>query len=246
MTCSSIASQLLIVNINTKCDLGGHGAGEPRQDSLRRRRQPDAVSISAATFKPLSTPERMLSDMEHTTHRPASSPMRPTRTASEHTPTLLLSLMSYKLWADVDLIHAVQALPVLDTAPEGPYFAAIIRHYHTVDCIFRAHLLGIPHEYTSPNPAEPATLAELQSRVRAIDDWYVEYTRQIDEHALAQPLDVKFTDGQQQVLTRSDILLHVSLHGAGHRAQVGLLLRKCGAEPPPDRFTNYLRQAPGD
>jgi uncharacterized damage-inducible protein DinB len=52
------------------------------------------------------------------------------------------------------------------------------------------------------------------------------------------------TDGERQVLTRADILLYVSLHGAGHRGQVGLLLRKCGAEPPPDRFTNYLRQRP--
>ena len=27
----------------------------------------------------------------------------------------------------------------------------------------------------------------------------------------------------------------------GHRGQVALLLLKCGAEPPPDRFTHYLR-----
>ena len=153
----------------------------------------------------------------------------------------MLSLMRYKLWADTDLIDTVSALPVLDTAPEGPYFAAIIRHYHTVDCIFRAHLLGVPHEYTSTNPAEPATLQELQQRVRAIDEWYVDYTRELDERDLGQALQVRFTDGQQQLLTRSEILLYVSLHGAGHRGQASLLLRKCGAEPPPDRFTNYLR-----
>jgi uncharacterized damage-inducible protein DinB len=188
----------------------------------------------------------MFSDMEHTANQPSSLLMQPDGTSSRQTSPLLLSLMRYKLWADVDLINTVLAHPALDAAPEGPYFAAIIRHYHTVDCIFRAHLLGIPHGYTSANPAEPATLAELQPLVRAIDDWYVEYTRQLDERALGQPLDVTFTDGQQQVLTRLDILLHVSLHGAGHRGQIGLLLRKCGAEPPPDRFTNYLRQAPGD
>ena len=54
---------------------------------------------------------------------------------------------------------------------------------------------------------------------------------------------VKFTDGQEQVLTRSDILLYVSLHGAGHRAQVSLFMRMRGLEPPPDRFTNFLRQS---
>lgn len=163
-------------------------------------------------------------------------------TPSGHTSTSMLSLMRYKLWADADLIATVLAHPALAAVPEAPYFPGIIRHYHTVDCIFRAHLLGIPHEFTSTNPAEPATLLELQPRVQAIDDWYVDYVARVDEHELAQPLQVKFTDGQEQVLTRSEILLYVSLHGAGHRGQVSLLLRKCGAEPPPDRFTNYLRQ----
>lgn len=186
----------------------------------------------------------MLSDMEHTISQAASLPTRPAATPSAPASPLLLSLMHYKRWADADLITAVLAHPALDAAPEAPYFAAIIRHYHTVDCIFRAHLLGVPHEYSSPNPAEPATLQELQRRVRAIDEWYVDYTAQLDERDLAQRLDVRFTDGQQQVLTRSEILLYVSHHGAGHRGQVSLLLRKCGAEPPPDRFTNYLRQAP--
>jgi uncharacterized damage-inducible protein DinB len=184
--------------------------------------------------------------MEHATHRsaPPTPPLGtpPLGTPSRQTTVLMLSLMRYKLWADTDLINTVIAHPALATVPEAPYFPGIIRHYHTVDCIFRAHLLGIPHEYTSTNPAEPATLGELQQRVRAIDEWYVDYARLLDERDLGQALEVKFTDGQQQVLTRSDILLYVSLHGAGHRGQVSLLLRKCGTEPPPDRFTNYLRQ----
>ncbi len=155
---------------------------------------------------------------------------------------LMLSLMRYKAWADADLMSAVLALPALHEGPEGQYATAIVRHFHTVDCIFRAHLLGIPHEYTSANPAEPATLSQLQPRVGAIDAWYVEYACSIDERDLGEALEVKFTDGQQQVLTRADILLHVSLHGSSHRGNIGLLLRMRGAEPPPDRFTSYLRR----
>jgi uncharacterized damage-inducible protein DinB len=154
----------------------------------------------------------------------------------------MFSLMLYKAWADAELLDTVSALAILATAPEGGYVTAIIRHFHTVDCIFKAHLLGIPHDYTSANPSEPATLAELRQRVRTIDGWYLEYTRNLDEHALSQALHVKFTDGQEQVLTRSDILLHVSLHGAYHRGNIGLLLRKCGGVAPEDRFTSYLRQ----
>ncbi|HET8933647.1 MAG TPA: hypothetical protein VFN67_09415 [Polyangiales bacterium] len=88
--------------------------------------------------------------------------------------TVLLSLMRYKRWADADLLHAALALPATFPVKEAGYVTALIRHYHTVDCIFRAHLLGVSHNYTSPNPPEPATLAELQQAVAAIDEWYVE------------------------------------------------------------------------
>src|SRR5262245_51521336 len=90
-------------------------------------------------------------------------------------PGMLLSLMRYKQWADADLLRAALALPVPAPAPEGGYITAIIRHFHTVDRIFEAHLRGIPHEYTSSNPSEPASLSELQQCVSAVDEWYVEY-----------------------------------------------------------------------
>jgi uncharacterized damage-inducible protein DinB len=159
---------------------------------------------------------------------------------NQHDPSIT-SLMRYKRWADADLIQAALALPASFPTKELGYIAAIIRHYHTVDCIFRAHLLGIPHKYTSPNPPEPATLAELQTCVAQIDDWYVGYASKVDSRALTEVLDVTFTDGAQQFLSRADILLHISQHGAGHRGQVALLLKLCGVEAPPDRFTNYVR-----
>lgn len=151
------------------------------------------------------------------------------------------SLMFYKRWADAELIQAALALPASFPAKELGYIVAIIRHYHTVDCIFRAHLLGIPRKYTSPNPTEPATLTELQACVAETDEWYVDYASKLDPRALGEVLRVTFTDGAQQALSRGDILLHISQHGTGHRAQVALLLKLCGIEAPPDRFTNYVR-----
>lgn len=189
----------------------------------------------------------MLRDMEHASP-PAASP----RTHGAHFDPRsqlaadMASLMRYKRWADADLLNAAIALPTLARLLLGRYLTKIIRHFHTVDCIFKAHLLGIPHQYSSPNPAEPATLTELRQRVNAVDEWYLEYARNADERVLAEALDVTFTDGQQQVLTRSDILLHVSLHGAYHRGNAGILLRIVGTEPLPDRFTSYLRAHAAD
>lgn len=155
----------------------------------------------------------------------------------------LLSLMRYKQWADADLLRAALALPADFPAKEAGYISALIRHYHTVDCIFQAHLLGVPHNYTSPNPAEPATLGELQQRVNAVDAWYVDYTSKLSERELREVLQVTFTDGAQQALRRSDILLHVSQHGTGHRGQVSLFFKLFGLEAPPDRFANFVRSA---
>jgi len=160
--------------------------------------------------------------------------------ATDRATDLMHTLMRYKVWADADLLNALLTLPKPLGEPHATYVIAIIRHYHTVDCIFRAHLLGIPHEYTSANPTEPATLSELQQRVREIDEWYLEYTRDLDQRELGQTLHVEFTDGDQQVLTRSDILIHVSLHGTYHRGNVGLIMKLCGLDAPQDRFTSYL------
>jgi len=203
----------------------------------------DFSFATAVAFKRSARRGRRLYVMD-TANQPvtASSTQRAQPSEAPRASELMHSLMRYKAWADADLLRAAIALPAIATAPEGGYVTAIIRHFHTVDCIFRAHLLAIPHPYTSPNPPEPTTLSELQPDVTAIDAWYVEYARNLDERALGEVLCVTFTDGQQQVLTRSDILVHVSLHGAGHRAQVGLLFRMLGADPPPDRFTNYIRE----
>jgi uncharacterized damage-inducible protein DinB len=151
--------------------------------------------------------------------------------------------MRYKAWADAALIDSLLAMPALTQTTEGGYVTTIVRHFHTVDCIFKAHLQGVAHGFTSPNPPEPATLEELQPLVAATDAWYVDYTRELDARALSETLDVTFTDGAQQRLTRADMLLHVALHGGGHRAQVGALLQLRGATPPPDRYTNYLKQS---
>lgn len=179
--------------------------------------------------------------MEHATRPSVIAPTADdAKRASTNYTAALHSLMLYKAWADAELMKTLLGLPAAMPSPEDGYVTAIIRHFHTVDCIFRAHLLGIPHGFDSPNPTEPATLSELQPRTAATDAWFVEYTRTLDERDLGEALHVTFTDGQEQVMTRSDILLHISLHGAGHRGQVSVLLRKCGATPPPDRFTSYL------
>ena len=171
---------------------------------------------------------------------PAQLPLDPGATG--RTRPLMFSLMRIKRWADAELMKTVLELPALAGTREEGYVTAIVRHFHTVDCIFKAHLLGLPHGYTSANPSEPATLTELWPRVATVDEWYVEYTRDLDERDQAEVLNVTFTDGKTLALTRLEILLHVMLHGAYHRGNIGVLLRLSGAEPAPDGIPAYVRQ----
>lgn len=106
----------------------------------------------------------MLFDKQNATHR-----LVPLPTCATNSSTMMRSLMRYKRWADADLMQTVLALPPVTGRPEGGYITTIVRHFHTVDCIFRAHLLGIPHGYTSPNPPEPAALSELRE---CVDAWF--------------------------------------------------------------------------
>jgi hypothetical protein len=50
--------------------------------------------------------------------------------------------MRYKRWANIELLKAAIALPAAFPEREEGHITAIIRHFHTVDCIFQAHLLG--------------------------------------------------------------------------------------------------------
>lgn len=155
----------------------------------------------------------------------------------------LVSLMRYKRWADGELLQAVRGLSFWRRWLAGRVVAAIVRHVHAVDCIFRAHLLGVAHSFTTVNSAEPTALPELEERVRATDDWFIDYARTLDARRMGESLNVTFTDGDRQQLTRAEVLLHISHHGAYHRGNAGILLRIVGAAALPDRFTSYLRSA---
>jgi uncharacterized damage-inducible protein DinB len=165
--------------------------------------------------------------------------MAPPRAAM---PTDLVSLLLHKQWADAELLRAARGLSRLGQLVARPFLVRIVRHFHGVDSIFRAHLLGVAHGFTSA-AAGPRSLDELEERVRVTDAWFVAYTRDLDTHRANETLLVQFTDGDRQTLARSEMLLHVALHGAYHRGNADVVLRLCGAGALPDRLTTYLRLA---
>jgi uncharacterized damage-inducible protein DinB len=157
--------------------------------------------------------------------------------------SMMKSLFGHKAWANVELFD------VLETLPPGPDAHTAIRtmnHIYVVDRIFRAHLLGQPHDYQGTNTPATPTLSELRRAVAETDAWYQDYVAALDQAALAQPLRFTFTDGDTGAMSREEMLMHVITHGGYHRGNVGQLLKNAAIAPPRDLLTKFLHLAEPD
>jgi uncharacterized damage-inducible protein DinB len=151
----------------------------------------------------------------------------------------LQSLFAYKAWANEQLFK------VLSTVPAGEAEALTtctrtLNHIYVVDRIFRAHLAGEPRPFDATNTRELPSLAKLCGDAAATDAWYVSYLSTLREEALPEVLDFTFTDGDAGRMSREEILLHVTAHGAYHRGNVGQVLKSLSITPPRDLYTKFL------
>ncbi|MGH8734770.1 MAG: DinB family protein, partial [Burkholderiales bacterium] len=97
----------------------------------------------------------------------------------------LTTLMRYKAWANELVFGAVAKLPEAElVAPRKIVFGNLLRtlnHVYAMDEVWRAHLEGRPHGYTTRNPEACPPLAELREAQRAMDAWWVDYADALPE-----------------------------------------------------------------
>lgn len=160
-----------------------------------------------------------------------------------HEAGTLQALFRYKAWANDELLTAMQGFDEVSHAVDRAIAIRILNHTHVVDRIFAANLRRMDHGYAAANTAELPALDELSEAIRACDQWYLGYVATLDDVDLAESLDFTFTDGAPGRMTREEMLMHVSIHGAYHRGQVGLIMTKNAIAPPADLFTGYLHKA---
>jgi uncharacterized damage-inducible protein DinB len=158
------------------------------------------------------------------------------------------TLTRYKAWADKLFLAKVAELPEAElTAPRPIVFGSIIRtlhHSYAMDRVWRAHLLGKPHGYTTRNPADHPPFGELRDKQLEVDGWYVSYAGSLDAEALAQVVHFTFIGGGSGSLSRNDILLHVVNHTTYHRGHVADMLYHHALFPPTTDLPVFLRENP--
>lgn len=153
----------------------------------------------------------------------------------------LVRLFKYKAHSNGEILAAIRLFD--DAAPAREIAIRVLSHTYVVDRIFAANLTGTEHGHASPNPSQVPSLEELSTAIEVSDQWYVNYVSLLDEAHLAEKVDFTFTDGEPGRMSREEMLMHVAIHGAGHRGQIALMMMQNSITPPSDRFTSYLHKA---
>ncbi len=151
-------------------------------------------------------------------------------------------LIRYKQWADRGLYEVVAQNIDRLNADDTTILQRVLDHIHVVDRVFQHHLQGLPHAFRAPRSGEMPDVRTLAEDSRGVDDWYVSYVGSLSAPEFEQPVDFVFTNGTPARMTRSEIILHVCLHGTYHRGNAGIVLQKNGISPNADRMTDYLEQ----
>lgn len=158
----------------------------------------------------------------------------------------LQMLAQYRAWADGLLYQSLAKLPNDELVREYPIvFGNLIRTLHHVYCmdqVWRSHLQGVPHGFTTRNPVDCPDFAALRSSQLAMDEWYVQCASALDETACNEVIHFTFIGGGEGSMRREDILLHVVNHATYHRGHVAAMMYGKSVPPPTTDLPVFLRE----
>jgi uncharacterized damage-inducible protein DinB len=155
-------------------------------------------------------------------------------------------LARYGEWADRVLFKAIEALP--DGALQAPretLFGSMIgtlNHNLQVDLIWRAHLLGERHGFTSRRDMLHPDFGDLVREQLRIDQWYIDWSAGQDVDSLNERLSFTFVSGQAAEMTRGAMFLHVVNHKTYHRGWVAEMFFASDINPPETDLSIFLSE----
>ena len=155
-------------------------------------------------------------------------------------------LTRYNAWANKLTFDAVAALPAGEAEKERTSLfrnmVHSLNHNYVIDRIWQAHLEGREHGYAARNTPDYPPLAELWRVQQEIDAWYIAWSDKLSDAALDEQVRFTLIGGNQGVMTRGEILLHVVNHTSYHRGFVADLFYQVPARPPTTDLPVYLRE----
>ncbi len=150
----------------------------------------------------------------------------------------------YSDWADRVLFKAIQGLPegAAHKATRTLFGSMIgtLNHNYQVDLIWRAHLLGEEHGFTTRRDLLHPDLAGLVKAQSEVNQWFIDWATKQDAESLAERVAFNFVSGQPGEMTRGAILLHVVNHKTYHRGWVSEMFFDFGVKPPETDLSVFL------
>jgi len=147
-----------------------------------------------------------------------------------------LMLSQYKAWADRLMFDAVAKLPEEEwDRPRQTLFKTIVgtlNHNYVVDLIWQAHLEGREHGFNARNMVLHPKLADLWQAQQTMNDWVIDWSGKQSDLTLDEAVSFKFISGEQAVMSRGAIFLHLVNHASYHRGWVAEMFFQVPAKPP--------------
>lgn len=156
-------------------------------------------------------------------------------------------LTRYRAWADRLLYQSLAAIPEHELSASQPIiFGSLLRtlhHAYCMDYVWKAHLEGVPHGFTSRNPDHCPAFDALRSSQAEMNEWYVRYAASLDEQACDETVRFTFIGGGEGEMRRGEILLHVVNHATYHRGHVAMMMYGLSVPPPTTDLPVFLRDS---
>lgn len=159
----------------------------------------------------------------------------------------VVMLAQYSDWADQVLFKAIGQLP------EGAAYrtsqtlfgsmVGTLNHNYQVDLIWRAHLLGEKHGFSSRRDVLCPDLEELMREQSRVNQWYVDWANAQEPESLGESLKFSFISGKAGEMTRGGIFLHIVNHKTYHRGWVCQMFFDFGMKPPETDLCVFLCEA---
>ncbi|WP_368908273.1 DinB family protein [Serratia marcescens] len=159
--------------------------------------------------------------------------------------SLLVTLMELKKYQEIafyDLLLSPASHSLPEVVRAGSYW---LYHIHIVDKIFRAHLCGETHGFTSTVSDNIPELQQLRQEAMNSNDWLIAYAGSMNTDTATESVQFTFTDGAPGDMTREEILLHLLTHASYHLSACSPLLEKNQLPIPSMLLTTMLGSSQG-
>jgi uncharacterized damage-inducible protein DinB len=168
-----------------------------------------------------------------------------TRARPSHSIERTAMLTRYSAWANAllyaSLAREPEATLSLDRNARPGGILGVLGHIYAIGLIWKAHLTGREHGFTTRRLAGPMPLNELQRLQADLDRWYVEFAETQSAESLAKDVSFVFVGGGDGVMQVDEMLLHVVNHSTYHRGYVADMLYESGSAPPTMDLPVYIR-----